>query len=65
MERSQEIEKLYDSVNFENLIYHFKGSTKDLDFSDFIDSETLFDDISCKRLSLRMYKKIKWSLDRN
>ena len=52
-------------VHFENLINHFQGSTKDLDCNDFIDTETLFDDIRRKGISLRMYKKIKWNLNRN
>ena len=41
-ERTGEIEKLHTSVNCENLIYHLKGTTKDIDFNDFIDAETLF-----------------------
>ena len=44
-ERTVEIEKLHNSVNFQNLIHHFKVPTKDIDFNDFIDAETLFDDI--------------------
>ena len=43
-ERTGKIEKLYDSFNFQNLIYHFKVPTKDIDFNNFIDAETLFDD---------------------
>ena len=35
-ERTGDIQKLHNSVNF---------PTKDIDFSDFIDAETLFDDI--------------------
>ena len=41
-ERSQEIEKLHISYNLENLIYHFKSFTKDIDFNNFIDAETQF-----------------------
>ena len=33
------MEKLHDGVNFENLIYHFKGSSKNIVFSKFIDAE--------------------------
>ena len=29
-ERTKEIEKLQNSTNFENLIYYFKGSTRDI-----------------------------------
>ena len=50
MERTGEIEKLHNSVQFPKLIYHFKGPTKDIDFNDFIDAETLFDDIKSKKI---------------
>ena len=29
------------SINIQNLIHHFKGPTKNIDFNDFIDFETL------------------------
>ena len=48
MKRTGELEKLHNSVNFQNFIYHFKGPTKD--FNDFIDAETLFDDIKSKKI---------------
>ena len=41
-ERTGEIEKLHNSVNFQNLLYHFEGPTKDIDFNDFINAEILF-----------------------
>ena len=51
MERTGEIEKLCNSVNLQNLIYHFKCLTKDIkDFNDFIDAETLFDYTDFKRI---------------
>ena len=51
MERTGEIEKLHNSVNFQNLIYHFKGRTKDIDeFNEFIDAEKLFHDIKSKEI---------------
>ena len=50
MERTEKIEKLHNSVNFQNLIYHFMGPTKDIYFNDFIDAETLFDDIKSKKI---------------
>ena len=62
VERSQEIEKLRKSVNFKNLIYYFKGSTKYRDFNDFINSETLFDDIKLKDKRFEDVEKIKWNL---
>ena len=50
MERTGEIEKLHNSVNFENLICYFKGPTKNIVFNDIIDAETLFDDIKSKKI---------------
>ena len=38
MERTEEIVKLHNTINFQNLIYHFKGPTKKIDFNDFIDA---------------------------
>ena len=31
-------------------MYHFKGPTKDIDFTDFIDAATLFDDIKSEKI---------------
>ena len=31
-------------------MYHFKGPTKDIDFNDLIDAETLCDDIKPKKI---------------
>ena len=31
-------------------MYHFKGPTKDIDFIDFIDAATLFDDIKSEKI---------------
>ena len=46
------METLKNSVNFENLMYYFKGSTKDIDFNDSIDAETIFDDLKfCRQKS--------------
>ena len=47
-ERIGEIKKLHNSVNFQNVVYHFKYPTKNIDFIDFIDAETLFNDITSK-----------------
>ena len=55
--KTGEIEKLHNSVNFQNLIYHFKGPTKDIDFNDFTDAETLFDDIKSKKIRLEDAEK--------
>ena len=45
VEKTGEIEQLHNKGNFQNLIYHSKGATKDIDITDLIDAETLFDDI--------------------
>ena len=44
------MEKLQNSVTFGKLIFCFKGYAKDIDFNDFIDAETLFNDIKFKRI---------------
>ena len=49
-ERTEEIEKFDNSVNFQILIYNFKGPTKNIDFNDFIDARTHFDDIKSKKI---------------
>ena len=41
VERTKEIKKLWNHVNFENLIYYFKVSTKYIDLNGFVDDETL------------------------
>ena len=38
-ERTGKIQKLHNSVNFQNLMDHFKSPTKNIAFSDFIDAE--------------------------
>ena len=51
-EKTGEIEKLYDSVNFQNLVHQFKGPTKNINCNDFIDADTLFNYIKCKKIRL-------------
>ena len=58
-ERTGEIEKLHNSDNFQNFIYNFTGSTKDIDFNDFIDAETLFYGIKSKRIRFEDVQKIQ------
>ena len=41
---------MHNSVHLQNLIYDFKSPTKDIDFNDFIDTETLFDEIKSKKI---------------
>ena len=64
----KELEKLYNSFNFQNLIYHFKGPTKDIDFNNFIDAEILFDDLKSLEIRFEDVDKnqieIKWCKNR-
>ena len=48
-ERTGEIEKLHNSVNFQNLIYHF--------ICDFIDAETHFDNIKSEKIRFEDVEK--------
>ena len=48
-ERTEDIEELHNSFHFQNFIYQCKGSTKDIDFNDFHDAETFFDDINSEK----------------
>ena len=57
MERTEEIVKLHNTINFQNLIYHFKGPTKKIDLNDFIDAEILFDDIMPKKIRFEDVEK--------
>ena len=52
MERTEEIVKLHNTINFQNLIYHFKDATTY--FYDLIDAEILFDNIKSKISDLKM-----------
>ena len=51
------LEKLHNSINFENLICHFMGFTKNTDFNDFIDAETTFDDIKSQQIRFEDVEK--------
>ena len=42
--------ELHDTVEFNNLLYHYKGSTKD--FSNYNDAKSLFNMIKNKDISL-------------
>ena len=46
------IEKLQKSIDFENLVYYYKGPTANVDFNHFIDAETYFHEIDFKRIKL-------------
>ena len=63
-ESLKEIEKLQNSVNFENLIYYC--SIKDIDFNDLVDAETLFHyKVKKKKKDLKDVEKLKWNLNQN
>ena len=64
-ERTREIEKLHNIVNFQNLVYHLKDLFKDIYFNDSIDTETLFDDTKSKEKKFEDVEKIEWDLNRN
>ena len=57
MEKTFEFEKLCNIVNYQSLIYYLKSPNKDIDFNDFIDAETLFDDINSKKNVIWGFKK--------
>ena len=44
--------KLHSAVEFDNLISHYKGPTKDIDFSEYNDAKSLFNMIKNKDISL-------------
>ena len=43
---------MHSSVEFNNLLYHYKGPTRDKDFSAFNDKKSLFNMIKDKNISL-------------
>ena len=47
----KQLEKLknYITVNFQILIYHLNCPTKDIDFNDIINAETVFNNIKSKK----------------
>ena len=57
VERTGKTGKLHNSVNFQKLIYHFMGHSKYIDFNDFIDAGTLFDDIKSKKIRFEDVEK--------
>ena len=63
----EELEELknyiHNSVNFRNSIYHFKCPTKDIDFNDFIDVETHFDDVKSKKKRFEHVEKNETEFD--
>ena len=57
-ERMETIEKLHNSINFNNLTYPYMGPIANVSFDDFIDETTLFDMTKSKRVKLADVEKI-------
>ena len=49
-ERTGKIEKIHNNVNFQNLVYQFKGPSKNVDFVDITDAASLFNDKRSKKI---------------
>ena len=56
--RMQTIEKLHNSINFNNLTYHYMGPIASVSFDYFIDETTLFNMTKSKRVKLADVEKI-------
>ena len=50
--RKETMRELHNSVIFDSLLYHYKGSTKDKDFNTYNDTKSLFDMIKNKDITL-------------
>ena len=59
------------SFDVKNVTYRYVGLTANVDFDNFIDAATLFDEINSSRIKLTNAKKkkiiiiIKWNLNQN
>ena len=60
MERTEE---LHNSIDFNNLTYYYKGPTENVNFSNFIDTATLFNEIKSNKIKLGDAEKNKWILN--
>ena len=58
-ERMERIEKLRNSIDFNNLTYHYKDPNANVDFSNFIAAATLFDKIESNKIKFHDTEKIK------
>ena len=57
------IEKLQNSVDFNNLIFHYKCPIANLDFNDFVDTATLFGEIRSDEIKLDEAEKNKMDFE--
>ena len=48
----EKIEKLHNRFDFNNLTYHYKGPTTNVDFNNFVDAATHFDEKISNRIKL-------------
>ena len=66
VQRMNVTEKLHDHIDFENLIYHYKGPNANVNFNGFNDVTTLFDQIKSSRIKFdnteRHQMECKWKL---
>ena len=57
--------ELHSSVKFDNLLYHYKGPTKDKDFNTYNDAKSLFDMIENKDITLSHAEENQADLESN
>ena len=57
--------KLHSSVNFDNLLYHYKGPTRDKDFNTYNDAKSLYDMIKNKDITLSHAEENQADLESN
>ena len=62
-ERKKSMHELYNAGQFDNLLYHYKGPTKDKYFSMYNDAKSLFDMIKNKDISLTHAKENQADLE--
>ena len=62
-EKMNTTEKLHNRIDFQNLIYHYKDPTANLNFNDFSDAATLFDEIKSCRIKVANTEKNRWRLN--
>ena len=56
-ERMEEMKELHESIDFENLIYHFKGENAGININDFINAETFYNNLKSHKIKLDYVEK--------
>ena len=64
-DRRETMNEFHSSVKFDNLLYHYKGPTRDKDFSMYNDEKSLFDMIQDKDISLSKAEENQADLESN